>query len=55
MALCRRVFAEIYQMLKKKENHYFRNPALHEKKMAKYRKYLNENKIAFGGNSRNSA
>jgi hypothetical protein len=55
MALCRRVFAEIYQMLKKEENHYFRNPALHEKKMAEYRKYLNENKIAVGGNSQNSA
>jgi transposase len=40
MALCRRVITEIYQMMKKEEYHYFRNPALHEKKMAEYRKFL---------------
>jgi hypothetical protein len=38
MALCRRVITEIYQMLKKEEYHYFRNPLLHEKKLLEYRK-----------------
>jgi len=46
MALCRKVFAEIFQMLKKEEYHYFRNPVLHEKKMAEYIKFLEkENSI----------
>jgi len=40
MALCRKVFTEIFQMLKKEEYHYFRNPVLHGKKMAEYRKFL---------------
>jgi transposase len=40
MALCRRVFSEIFQMLKKEEYHYFRNPILHEKKMTEYRRLL---------------
>ena len=31
MGLCRRVFAEIYQMLKKQEYHYFRNKVNHKK------------------------
>ncbi|MDR0910709.1 MAG: IS110 family transposase [Spirochaetaceae bacterium] len=44
MALCRRVFAEIYQMMKKGENHYFRNPVLHEKKIAQYKAFLAKEK-----------
>ena len=40
MALCRKVFSEIFQMLKKEEYHHFRNPVLHEKKMAEYIKFL---------------
>ena len=40
MALCRRVITEIYQMLKKREYHYFYNPVLHGKKMAEYKKFL---------------
>ena len=40
MALCRRVITEIYQMLKKEEYHYYRNPVLHDKKLAEYRKFL---------------
>jgi len=45
MALCRRVLTQIYQMLKKKEYHYFRNSVLHEKKMSEYIKFLNKEKI----------
>jgi len=37
-------------MLKKQEYHYFRNPALHEKKMAGYRKFLETEKIIFSRN-----
>jgi len=44
MALCRRVITQIYQMLKKGEYHYFRNPMLHEKKMAEYRRFLEKEK-----------
>jgi transposase len=53
MALCRKVFTEIYQMLKKGEYHYYRNPALHEKKMPEYRKYLDKEKALFSGISQN--
>ena len=41
-ALRRRVFAEIYQMLKKGEYHYGRHAPLHEAKMNSYRKFLKE-------------
>jgi transposase len=47
MALCRRVFAEIYQMLKKEEYHYFRNKRLHKKKMDEYYKFLQNNGVFF--------
>jgi transposase len=47
MALCRRVITEIYQMLKKEEFHYFRNPVLHEKKMEEYNKFLQKEKVFF--------
>jgi transposase len=47
MALCRKVFSEIYQMLKKEEYHYFRNPVLHEKKMSEYIKFLKKKNIVF--------
>jgi len=47
MALCRKVITEIYQMLKKEEYHYFRNPLLHEKKMTDYRKLLEKQKNNF--------
>jgi transposase len=42
--LRRRVFAEIYQMLKKGEYHYGRDPANHEMKMAQYRWFLEKQK-----------
>jgi len=45
MAMCRRVITQIYQMLKKEEFHYFRNPVLHEKKMSEYKKFLNKENI----------
>jgi len=47
MALCRRVITQVYQMLKKHEYHYFRNPVLHEKKMAEYKKFLKGENIIF--------
>jgi len=45
MALCRRVITEIYQMLKKREYHYFCNPVLHNKKMSEYRNLLEKENI----------
>jgi transposase len=43
-ALRRRVFAEIYQMLKKGEYHYARDERKHEAKMAQYRNLLEKRK-----------
>jgi transposase len=40
--LRRKVFAEIYQMLKKGEYHYGRDPRKHEAKMNEYRKLLEQ-------------
>lgn len=45
MALCRRVFAELYQMLKKQQYHYFRDEKNHLKKMNEYCKFLEKNNI----------
>jgi transposase len=44
MGLRRRVFAELYQMLKKREYHYGRDPKNHEVKMAQYRRFLEREK-----------
>jgi hypothetical protein len=41
--LLRRVFAEIYQVLKKGECHYDRDAHNHETKMAQHRKFLEKN------------
>jgi hypothetical protein len=49
--LRRRVFAEIYQMLKKGEYHYDRDAHNHETKMTQYRKFLEKN----GGNLEKTA
>jgi transposase len=43
-ALRRRVFAEIYQMLKKREYHYARNPVLHDAKIRFYKEFLEKRK-----------
>lgn len=43
--LRRRVFAEIYQMLKKEEYHYARDPQKHEEKMRQYKKFLEKKKV----------
>jgi hypothetical protein len=43
--LRRRVFAEIYQMLKKQEYHYGREALKHELKMRQYKKFLENHKI----------
>jgi len=42
--LRRRVFAEIYQMLKKGEYHYGRDPNKHEEKLGQYKKFLEKRK-----------
>ncbi|MDR1211542.1 MAG: IS110 family transposase, partial [Spirochaetaceae bacterium] len=42
--LRRRVFAELYQMLKKQEYHYGRDPERHEAKMEQYRRFLGKTK-----------
>lgn len=43
MGLCRKVFAEIYQMLKKGEYHYCRDAKNHSKKMNEYDSFLKTN------------
>jgi transposase len=43
MGLCRKVFAEIYQMLKKREYHYCRDVRNHSKKMNEYDLFLKRN------------
>lgn len=48
MGLCRRVFAEMFQMLKKGEYHYYRDQKNHEKKMSEYRAFLKSRGIEFG-------
>lgn len=45
MALCRKVFAEIYHMLDKHEYHYYRNAELHNKKMNEYYTFLEVNGV----------
>jgi hypothetical protein len=42
--LRRRVFAEIYQMLKKREYHYDMDALNHETKMSRYRAFLEKEK-----------
>ena len=42
--LRRRVFAEIYQMLKKGEYHYGRDPKKHEEKMGQYERFFEKRK-----------
>jgi transposase len=46
--LWRRVFAELYQMLKKGEYHYDMDARNHETKMAQYRKFLEKNEGNWG-------
>jgi transposase len=43
MALCRKVFVEIYQMLRKKEYHNYREAKNHMEKMKKYERFLEDN------------
>jgi transposase len=42
--LRRRVFSEMYQMLKKGEYHYGRNACLHKAKISQYKRFLEKNK-----------
>jgi hypothetical protein len=48
MGLRRRVFAEIYQTLKKQEYHYDRDVHNHKTKMTHYRKFLEKNRRNLG-------
>jgi hypothetical protein len=43
--LRRRIFAEIYQMLKKGEYHYGREAEKHEAKMRQYKNFLKKRNI----------
>ena len=45
MALCRKSFTEIYQMLKTKTYHYYRDEKNHLFKMKNYNKFLKEKNI----------
>jgi hypothetical protein len=45
--LRRRVFSEIYQMLKKGEYHYGRDSSKHEKKLSQYKRFLEKRKNLF--------
>jgi len=45
MALCRKVFSEIYQMLKKQEYHHFRDIENHRRKMIQYHNFLRQHGI----------
>jgi transposase len=45
MAICRRVFTEIYQMLKKNEYHHYRNERNHISKMKTYTRFLENYEI----------
>jgi hypothetical protein len=45
--LRRRVFAEIYQMLKKGEYHYGREAGKHEAKVKQYKRFLEKRKNLF--------
>jgi transposase len=42
-AIYRRVITEVFQMLKKKEYHYYRNEKLHKEKMDEYYRFLRKN------------
>jgi len=44
--LRRKIFAELYQMLKKGQYHYGRDSVKHEVKMSQYRNFLKKNKIS---------
>jgi transposase len=48
MAVMRKVITQIYQMLKKKEYHYFRNEKLHLQKMNDYYRILEKNRVKIG-------
>lgn len=45
MGLCRKVFAQIYQMLKKEEYHWYRDSENHKKKMMEYDRFLEKNSL----------
>lgn len=48
MAICRKVFTEIFQMLKKGEYHHFRDEENHKKKLKEYYRFLEKKGIMSG-------
>ena len=55
MGLCRKMICELYQMLKKGEYHYFRDPLNHRMKMEGYFKLLEERHIKTAESLKKSA
>lgn len=55
MGLCRKMICELYQMLKKGEYHYFRDPLNHRAKMEEYFKLLEEKYIQIPEDLKKSA
>lgn len=47
MALCRKTFTEIYQMLKTKSYHFLRDIENHKKKMEEYDDFLVDNRVSY--------
>jgi len=45
MGLYRKVFAQIHEMLKKEEYHWYRDSKNHKKKMMEYDRFLEKNSL----------
>jgi transposase len=54
MAICRRVFTELYQMLKKEEYHWYRDEKNHTWKMEQYRHFLEKNNLYKQGGTKSA-
>jgi transposase len=54
MAICRRVFTELYQMLKKGEYHWYRDEKNHVFKMEQYRRFLQKNDLYNQGGTKSA-
>jgi transposase len=54
MAICRRVFTELYQMLKKGEYHWYRDEEKHALKMNQYRRFLQKNDLNKQGETKSA-
>ena len=54
MGICRRVFTELYQMLKKGEYHWYRDEKNHTLKMERYRRFLLNNDLYNQGGTKSA-